>query len=66
MIIENYGVIVHKLRNPNIDLMLYCLASTLLKISPKEEILFLTTKDETDLLGWDAEDYRVALQKNRI
>lgn len=66
IIIENYGVIVHKLRNPNIDLMLYCLASTLLKISPKEEILFLTTKDETDLLGWDAEDYRVALQKNRI
>ena len=66
MIIENFGVIVHKSRNPNIDLMLYCLASTLLRISPTEEILFLTTKDERDLLDWDAEDYRIALQKNRI
>ena len=66
MIIENFGVIVNKSRNPNVDLMLYCLASTLLRISSTEEILFLTTKDESDLLGWDAEDYRIALQNNRI
>ena len=66
IIIENYGVIADKSRNPNIDLMLYCLASTLLKVDPKEEIIFLTKKDEADLLGWDAEDYRIAIQKNRI
>ena len=66
LIIENYGVIAHKSRNPNTDLMLYCLASTLLRINPNEEIIFLTKKDEADLLGWDAEDYRIALQKNRI
>ena len=66
IIIENFGVIVHKSRNPNTDLMLYCLASTLLRMDPKQEILFLTKKDEADLLGWDAEDYRIAIQKNRI
>tara|TARA_B110000014_G_C20118436_1_gene591602 strand:- start:1072 stop:2100 length:1029 start_codon:yes stop_codon:yes gene_type:complete len=66
LIIENYGVIAHKSRNLNTDLMLYCLASTLLRINPNEEIIFLTKKDEADLLGWDAEDYRIALQKNRI
>jgi len=66
MIIENFGVIAHKSRNPNVDLMLYCVASTLLRIHPKEEILFLTKEDEADLLGWDAEDYRKALQKHRM
>ena len=43
------------------EAMVHCLALVLLRTQPSAPINFLTAEDERELLGWDAETYRMSV-----
>ena len=63
VVVRDFGVVVSCNFSDNAETMLYCLASVLLRLQPKEKLSYLTHKDEMELIDWDAEKYRQSIQK---
>ena len=63
VVVRDFGVVVSNNFSDNAESMLYCLASVLLRLQPKEKLSYLTHKDEMELIDWDAEKYRQSIQK---
>jgi rhamnose utilization protein RhaD (predicted bifunctional aldolase and dehydrogenase) len=63
IVVEGCGVIIHKSLSEGAEDMLHCLANTLLRIQPQEDLRYLTEEEESELMGWDAEKYRKRIQQ---
>jgi rhamnose utilization protein RhaD (predicted bifunctional aldolase and dehydrogenase) len=63
IIVVGKGVIIHKPLSEGAEVMLHCLANTLLRIQPKDELRYLTEVEEAELIGWDAEKHRKRIQQ---
>lgn len=63
ILIKDFGLIVSNDISQNAEEMLYSLANVILRLNPRDKINYLTTNDEAELIGWDAEKYRKLIQK---
>jgi rhamnose utilization protein RhaD (predicted bifunctional aldolase and dehydrogenase) len=63
IIVVGNGVIIHKSLSEGAEVMLHCLANTLLRIQPQYDLRYLTKEEEAELMGWDAEKYRKKIQQ---
>jgi rhamnose utilization protein RhaD (predicted bifunctional aldolase and dehydrogenase) len=59
--IPDLGVVIHQDSKPAIEPMGRCLADVMRRIQPDDELIALTERDIDQLLNWDAEKYRQAL-----
>jgi rhamnose utilization protein RhaD (predicted bifunctional aldolase and dehydrogenase) len=62
IIIPECGVIVHKSLSEGAEVMLHCLANTLLRIQPHSNLRYLSHEEEAELTNWDAEKHRKKIQ----
>ena len=63
IVIKGVGVITHNDLSLNAEEMLHCLTSVLLKIDNHDDLNHLSSQDEMQLLGWDAEKYRKTIER---
>ena len=62
-IIPNVGVLLDPKVKRSGDEMLLCLSLILSHLNPKLNIRYLSYLDEENLINWDAEKYRINLEK---
>ena len=58
VVVKDVGVFLLSSLKKGCEEMLHCLANVLLRLDINENLRYLTTSEETELLGWDAEKYR--------
>jgi rhamnose utilization protein RhaD (predicted bifunctional aldolase and dehydrogenase) len=63
IIIPKCGVLIQESLSEGAEVMLHCLANTLLRIQPHDRLRHLSEKEEAELLNWDAEKHRKKIQK---
>ena len=62
LIIEDVGVLVLNY-SESLNEMLKCQAEVLLRISNSSELSLLKNEDCKELMEWDAEKYRISMEK---
>jgi rhamnose utilization protein RhaD (predicted bifunctional aldolase and dehydrogenase) len=55
------GVLLHETATPGAHALARCLADVCARLDPTEPLVTLTQPQEAELMGWDAEKYRQAL-----
>jgi len=60
MLVEGKGVLLSPMLSPAGEAMAECLAAVLSRIPVGAELNYLSSRDEDELLNWDAEKYRQA------
>jgi rhamnose utilization protein RhaD (predicted bifunctional aldolase and dehydrogenase) len=63
LVLPGQGVALREDASPGAVALARCLADVTLRLDPAEPIRVLTAAEEAALLGWDAEQYRQALDK---
>jgi rhamnose utilization protein RhaD (predicted bifunctional aldolase and dehydrogenase) len=61
LVVPGAGVLVHRGASSGVAPLARCLADVCARLDPSEPIVALTAAQEGELLGWDAEKYRQAL-----
>ena len=61
MLVPGAGVIVHKDAGVPARIMMRCLADVVARVLPEAQLTYLSTDQNIELLNWDAEKYRQAL-----
>ena len=62
LIVRNLGVFMLNNLGEIEESMLHCLSNVLLRTQPGDELRYLSVKEETELISWDAEKYRKSMQ----
>ncbi|WP_165766423.1 class II aldolase/adducin family protein [Polynucleobacter meluiroseus] len=65
ILIRGMGVLVKKDISPNAEEMIHALALVCIHIENKDGLKYLSATEEKELLGWEAEQYRISLQLNK-
>jgi rhamnose utilization protein RhaD (predicted bifunctional aldolase and dehydrogenase) len=63
LVVPGAGVLLHGDATPGAVALARCLADVCARLDPAEPITVLTPEEDAELLGWDAEKYRQALNR---
>jgi rhamnose utilization protein RhaD (predicted bifunctional aldolase and dehydrogenase) len=61
ILVAGHGVLLDRARRFGVEAMLRCLADVLVRIPPAARLRYLTADEVAELVDWDAEKYRKAL-----
>jgi rhamnose utilization protein RhaD (predicted bifunctional aldolase and dehydrogenase) len=63
LLVEGAGVLMHEGATPGAAALARCLADVTARVDPTVRLRFLTATEEDELVNWDAEKYRQALDR---
>jgi rhamnose utilization protein RhaD (predicted bifunctional aldolase and dehydrogenase) len=65
LVVPGAGVLLHEAATPSMLALAGCLADVTARLSSDIKVVYLTPANEAALLGWEAEKYRQALDKEK-
>jgi rhamnose utilization protein RhaD (predicted bifunctional aldolase and dehydrogenase) len=63
LLVEGAGVLLHETATPGAAALARCLSDVALRTDPTARLRRLTAEEEDQLVNWDAEKYRQALDR---